>query len=51
MAGKNLAGRVTLKVGQVERKNFPLHVQEDPPSGQLGHPLLGQSFFKISLTR
>ena len=35
-----------IKVGQIERKNFPICVQEDPPSGGSGHPLLGQTFFR-----
>jgi predicted aspartyl protease len=34
--------RVTLKVGNIERKNFPITVQEDMPT----KPLLGQTFFK-----
>jgi predicted aspartyl protease len=36
------AMRVTLKVGDIERKNFPISVQEDMPT----KPLLGQTFFK-----
>jgi clan AA aspartic protease (TIGR02281 family) len=34
--------RVTLRVGEIERKNFPITVQEDMPT----RPLLGQNFFK-----
>jgi len=33
--------RVNLKVGSIERKNFPISVQEDMPT----RPLLGQTFF------
>ncbi len=37
---------ISLRVGTIERKNFPLHVQEDPPDGAgISHPLLGQTFF------
>jgi predicted aspartyl protease len=36
------AMRVTIKVGDIERKNFPISVQEDMPT----KPLLGQTFFK-----
>jgi clan AA aspartic protease (TIGR02281 family) len=45
-AQRTWLARVDLKVGPIERKNFPLHVQEDPPTGGVGHPLLGQSFFR-----
>ncbi len=34
---------VTIKVGQIERTNFPITVQEDMP---VEHPLLGQTFFR-----
>ncbi len=37
---------VTLKVGQIERRNFTVHVQDDPPGGNVSHPLLGQTFFR-----
>lgn len=35
-------GRYTLRLGTIERRDFPLQVQEQP----LEFPLLGQSFFK-----
>ncbi len=37
---------VALKVGPIERKNFPLHVQEDATTSTPKHPLLGESFFR-----
>ena len=43
---KTWIARVSLKVGTMERKNFPIYVQEDSPSGGINHPLLGQTFFR-----
>lgn len=34
--------RANLRIGQIERRNFPISVQESLPL----HPLLGQSFFR-----
>lgn len=47
-AQKTFYARGTVKVGQIERKNFPISIQDDSASGGTGiaHPLLGQSFFR-----
>jgi clan AA aspartic protease (TIGR02281 family) len=37
------AMKVNVKVGQIERTNFPITVQENMPTE---HPLLGQTFFR-----
>jgi len=45
-AQKTWLTRVSVKVGQIERKNFPLNVLEDSPGTAISHPLLGQTFFR-----
>jgi len=39
---KTWQSKATIKVGQIERKNFPITIQEDMPT----IPLLGETFFK-----